>query len=65
MTKFAETLKSLRLKHQFTIKNLALLINVNPKTISSWEKGKTCPSSIMLIKIVKLFNVTCKQMLGI
>ena len=65
MCKFAENFKSLRLKHQFTIKYIAQLLNVSPSTIIAWEKGKTSPYSDKLIKIVKLFNVTCNQILGL
>lgn len=65
MIKFNETLKRLRIDKGFSIKMLAQLINVSPNTIISWEKGLTYPKSYNLIKIVKLFNVSCKYMLGV
>ena len=65
MCKFAENFKSLRLKHQFTIKYIAQLLNVSPSTIIAWEKSKSYPYFDTLIKIVKLFNVTCNYILGL
>lgn len=65
MNNFANNFKDLRIKNGFTIKQVAKIIGVCPTTIASWEQGKTSPRSNVLIKIVKLFKVTCNHILGL
>lgn len=65
MNNFNKILKQLRIEKGFSIKKLSQLINVSPNTIISWEKGLTSPKSNNLIKIVTIFGVSCKFMLGV
>ena len=65
MIEFAINFKNLRIKNKFSVKYIANLLNVSPRTIYAWEKGKSYPYSDTLTKIVKLFNVACKDILGV
>lgn len=52
-----QTLKSLRANKNLTQKQAAELIGVSPFTWGNWEKGKTYPSLLEILKIEKSFNV--------
>ena len=65
MTDFPQTLKELRLERQLTQSELADLLIVNQRTISSWETGIREPDCEMLVKIAKLFDVTTDYLLGV
>lgn len=61
---FGERLKELRKAKGLLGKDLAELINVEPATISNWEKGKRFPKESMLIKIADFFNCSLDYLLG-
>ena len=65
MTDFPQTLKELRLERQLTQSELADLLIVNQRTISSWETGIREPDYEMLVKIAKFFDVTTDYLLGV
>ena len=65
MTDFPQTLKELRLERRLTQSELADLLIVNQRTISSWETGIREPDFEMLVKIAKLFDVTTDYLLGV
>ena len=52
------TLKMLRVGKGLTQTDLALELNVNRKTISAWEKGKSLPAVDMIDAICKFFGVS-------
>lgn len=61
---FAQTLKSLRLKHKLTQNELADKIGVTQRTISYYEAGKGTPSNQKILNaLVKTFNVTLDELL--
>lgn len=65
MTNFPQTLKELRLERQLTQSELAGLLIINQRTISSWETGIREPDFEMLVKLAKLFDVTTDYLLGV
>ena len=65
MTDFSQTLKELRLERQLTQSELADLLIINQRTISSWENGSREPDYDMLVKIAKFFDVTTDYLLGV
>ena len=65
MTDFPQTLKELRLERQLTQSELADLLIINQRTISSWENGSREPDYDMLVKIAKFFYVTTDYLLGV
>lgn len=61
---FGERLKELRKEKGLLGKDLANLIDVEPATITNWEKGKRFPKDYMLIKIADFFNCSIDYLLG-
>lgn len=61
--KFAENLKGLRKNAGMTQKQLAVIMGVDQRTISAWEKGICEPSFQMLAILCELFNETFNDIL--
>lgn len=51
------TLKTLRINKGLRQTDMALELNVNRKTISAWEQGKSLPAVDMIDAICELFGV--------
>lgn len=64
MSLFSERLKNLREEKKILAKELATTLNVEPATITNWEKGKRFPREDMLIKIADFFDCTTDYLLG-
>ena len=56
-TRFADTLKKLRLKKDLTQSQLARAMFVNNTTISKWESGSRLPSADMITRLAKGLEV--------
>lgn len=52
------TLKTLRINKGLRQEDMAAKLDVNRKTISAWEKGKSLPAVEMIDAICELFEVT-------
>lgn len=52
------TLKTLRINKGLRQIDMAIALNVNRKTISAWEKGKSLPAVDMIDAICELFGVS-------
>lgn len=52
------TLKTLRINKGLRQSDMAKKLNVNRKTISAWEKGKSLPAVDMIDAICELFGVS-------
>jgi DNA-binding XRE family transcriptional regulator len=52
------TLKTLRINKGLRQADMAAKLNVNRKTISAWEKGKSLPAVDMIDAICELFGVS-------
>ena len=64
MSKFGERLKKLREEKNILSKDLASIINVEPSTITNWEKGNRSPKGDMLIRIADYFDCSIDYLLG-
>lgn len=61
---FGERLKELRKSKGLLGKDLASLFEVEPATITNWEKGKRFPKDDILIKIADFFDCSLDYLLG-
>lgn len=52
------SLKSARVNKGFTQENVAKALQVNKKTVSSWENGKTMPNAKMIEPLCALLGVS-------
>ncbi len=62
-TDIGEFLSALRKSKGLTQQEVANLLGVSNKTVSSWETGASCPDISMLPAIAELYGVTCDELL--
>jgi len=63
--KFPQILQGLRLQKGLSKKQLADAINATDSAISNWESAKTKPSLYMVARLVKFFDTTFTEILGV
>lgn len=61
---FAENIKNLRRKSDFTQEKLADYLGVSAQTVSKWERSETYPDIELLPAIANHFGVTIDELLG-
>ncbi len=61
----SERLHDLRIGKKLSQKQVALMIGVNPSTISTYENAERLPSYPALIKLAKIYGVSVDYLLGI
>lgn len=64
MSKFGDRLRELREEKDLMSKDFAKIMNVEPATVTNWEKGKRFPKDDILMKIADYFNVSIDYLLG-
>lgn len=64
MSKFGDRLRELREEKELMSKDFAKIMNVEPATVTNWEKGKRFPKDDVLLKIADYFNVSIDYLLG-
>lgn len=64
MSKFPERLKELRENKNLLSKDFAAIMNVEPATITNWEKGNRFPKDDVLVKIADYFECSIDYLLG-
>ena len=62
---FAERLFELREYNEFTQKKLASLLNLKASAVSKYEKERSQPGILTIIKIAEVFNVSIDYLLGV
>lgn len=65
MVDFGNTLKTLRIKENFTQAQLAQKLGLTKSVISAYETGLRLPSYDILINISTIFNVSTDFLLGL
>lgn len=60
-----QTIRELRKERGLSQEELAKLLFLSQDTISLWERGKSLPDVVAVIKLTKIFNVTSDYILGI
>lgn len=62
---FGITLRNLRKANNITQAELANILNLDPSSISKYEKAGVLPAADVLLKIAKYFDVSADFLLGI
>ncbi len=65
MVNLGSRLKTLRLQHNMTQKEVADRIGISPAMIGAYENSSRCPSYETLIKLARFFQVTTDYLLGV
>lgn len=60
---FGDMIQMLRRSRNFNQVQLAEKLGVSKQTVSNWENNNILPSIDMLLKISKLFSVSCDYLL--
>ncbi len=63
--KIGQTIRDLRKEKGLSQEELAKLLFLSQDTISLWERGKSLPDIVAVVKLTKIFNVTSDYLLGI
>ena len=63
--KIGQTIRDLRKEKGLSQEELAKLLFLSQDTISLWERGKSLPDIVAVLKLTKIFNVTSDYLLGI
>ena len=63
-TMFSERLKSLRIQHNLTQKQIAEFLGTSQPSYQNWEKGTRKPSRNTIQKLADFFNVSTDYLLG-
>lgn len=58
-----DTLIKLRKAHGFSQEEISEILGIKRDTYASWEIGRSNPKSDMLIKLAKVYNVSCDYIL--
>ena len=61
--KIAECIKSLRIENNMTQQQLADKLFTSQDTISLWERDKSYPDVVAVIRLAKIFNVSTDYIL--
>ena len=64
MIYFGNTLKTLRIKHNLTQKQLADKLGLTKSVISAYETGLRMPSYDVLISLARIFKTSTDYLLG-
>lgn len=64
MSNFNKRIRLLRTTYKLTTRELAMILNIKPPSITLWENGKTQPTLEMFERICNLFAVSSDFMLG-
>lgn len=61
----AEKIKYLREKNNLTQSALAKKLNVTRSSVNAWEMGISVPSTVLIVDLAKLFQVSTDYLLGL
>lgn len=56
-------IKTQRIKHELTQKELAERLAVEPQTVSKWERGAGVPDTSLLVPLARIFGVSVEEIL--
>ena len=57
----AQRILELRLEKELTQRELAWLLDVNPITVSRWERGEAHPSALVRVRLARFFEVASSE----
>lgn len=61
--KFGQFLAEIRKEKQMTQKELAEKLFVSDKTVSKWERGKSLPDIVSIIRMSELYDLSLDELL--
>ncbi|MCR5487038.1 MAG: helix-turn-helix domain-containing protein [Lachnospiraceae bacterium] len=61
--RFADTLKELRIAHEYKQADIAAAVDIQQGTYSNYECGKRMPSSVVLYRIACFYGMTVNELL--
>ena len=61
--KTGKYIREQRIKKSLTQKELAERLDVEPQTVSKWERGMGVPDTSLLVPLAKIFGVTVEDIL--
>lgn len=61
----SERLKELRIKNNYSQKDVATFLNLSPSIVSGYETGERTPSTDVIIKLASLYHCSTDFLLGI
>jgi DNA-binding transcriptional regulator LsrR (DeoR family) len=62
---FGERLRTLRMNASMTQEQLGARLDIDGKTVSNWERGKTAPSLIQLRALCRALDCSADELLGL
>ena len=65
MDNIAGRIKEIRLEQGLSQAQFGAKLNVSQDTVSLWEKGKSLPTTEMVVLIAKTFHLTSDYILGL
>ena len=60
---FKDNLRQLRIERKMTQKQLSLLVGVDQRTVSAWEKGVCEPSLSIVLELCEIFDESLEGLL--
>ena len=61
-SKVPNTIRNYRLALGLTQREVAGLVGIRPATVSEWERGLTCPSVALLLRLAKVLNTLAEAL---
>lgn len=61
---FSQKIKCLREQKALTQKELANLVDVSQPSIAQYEMGIKIPNIVVGVKLAKVLNTTCEELVG-
>ena len=65
MSQISENIRNYRLLHGLSLKQLGVLIDRVPTTVSNWERGEKSPDAESITKLCEVFEITPNQLFGL
>ena len=60
-----DSIRKIRQSKNLTQEELASLLHITPQAVSSWEIGRTLPDAERIIDLVRIFDCSADEILGI
>jgi len=55
-------IRQYRLRLGLTQREVADLLSIRPTTVSAWERGLTCPSAALVLRLAKVLNTLAEAL---
>lgn len=65
LKEIGERIQKIRIQNGLNKKEFAAFLNITPRTLGAWEKGRGKPKLLQLLKIADTFHVKMDFLLGL